>query len=77
MLASFFATLAWRVYLRPTENCPMDQHVGRWLHGLLFYLIQQDNPGLATAWHETERKTALFARPASKKERKEILAKQQ
>lgn len=46
MLASFV------VHLRPHAPAPMDQHVGRWLHGLFFHLLREADPALATTIHE-------------------------
>ena len=45
MLASFL------VYLRPHEPAPMDRHVGRWLNGLFYHLVQEADAGLSAEMH--------------------------
>jgi CRISPR-associated endoribonuclease Cas6 len=46
MLTSFI------IYIRPLQITPLDKHVGRWLNGLLFHLIREVDPELATRLHD-------------------------
>ncbi len=40
------------LHLRPQRPAPMHKHTGRWLNGLLYALLEESNPPLATLVHD-------------------------